>query len=92
MECDKDKCKKQYIGVTQQEFRDRIYQHIGYVRNKQTSRATGDHFYLPGHNIHNMKFTMLEHIKSRDPLYGREREKLLIRKFNSFYNGINKEP
>ena len=92
MECDKDKCKKQYIGVTQQEFRDRIYQHIGYVRNKQTSRATGEHFNLPGHNIHNMKFTILEQIRSRDPLYGREREKLLIRKFNSFYNGINKEP
>jgi hypothetical protein len=92
VECDKDKCKKQYIGVTQQEFRDRIYQHIGYVRNKQTSRATGEHFNLPGHNIHNMKFTILEQIRSRDPLYGREREKLLIRKFNSFYNGINKEP
>ena len=46
----------------------------------------------PGHNIHSLKFTILEQIMSRDPLYGREREKLLIRKFNSFYNGINKEP
>ena len=92
VQCDKDKCRKQYIGITQQEFRDRVYQHIGYVRNKQTSRATGQHFNLPGHNIHNMKFTILEQVKSRDPLYGREREKLLIRKFNSFYNGINKEP
>ena len=38
---------------------------------------------MPGHNIHNMKFTILEEMKSRDPLYGREREKLLIRKFDS---------
>ena len=30
-------------------------------------------------------------MKSTDPLYGREQEKLLIRKFNTFYNRINKE-
>ena len=90
--CDKENCLRQYIGVTQQEFRERIYQHIGYVRNKQVNKATGEHFNLPGHSMHNMKFTMLEQVKSPDPLYGREREKLLIRKFNTFYNGINKDP
>ena len=36
-----------------------------------------------------MKFAVLEQVKSADPLYAREREKLLIRKFDS---GINKEP
>ena len=92
LECEKEYCKQKYIGTTQQEFRDRIYQHIGYVRNKQTSKATGEHFNLPGHRSHHMKFTILEKVKSLDPLYGREREKLLIRKFNTFYNGINKEP
>ena len=69
-----------------------MYEHIGYVRNKILSRATGEHFNLPGHSTHNMKFTILEKVRSVDPLYGREREKLLIRKFNTFYNGINKEP
>ena len=39
-----------------------------------------------------MKFTMLELVISPDLLYGKEREKLLIRKFNTFYDGINKEP
>ena len=92
LECEKEYCKQKYIGTTQQEFRDRIYQHIGYVRNKQISKATGEHFNLPGHRSHHMKFTILEKVKSLDPLYGREREKLLIRKFNTFYNGINKEP
>ena len=92
LQCDQEKCLKQYIGVTQQEFRERIYQHIGYVRNKQLNKATGEHFNLPGHSIKNMKFTMLEQVKSPDPLHGREREKLIIRKFNSVYNGINKEP
>ena len=91
VECDKDKCRKKSIGVTQQEFCDIVYQHIGYVSNKQTLRATGQHFNLPGHNIHNTKLTILEQVKSSDPLYWREREKLLIGKFNSVYNGINKE-
>ena len=62
------------------------------MRNKVESRATGQHFNLPGHSMHNMKFTVIEKVKSDDPLYGREREKLMIRKFNSFYSGINKEP
>ena len=92
LECEKQYCKQRYIGVTHQEFRDRIYQHIGYVRNKQLQKATGEHFNLPGHQIHHMKFTMLEQVKSPDPLYGREREKLLIRKLNTSYDGINKEP
>ena len=33
---------------------------------------------------------VLEKVKSLDALYGREREKLLIRKFNTFYRGLNK--
>ena len=92
LQCDKDNCRKQYFGVTSKELCERIYQHIGYVRNKILSRATGEHFNLPGHSIHNMKFTVLEKVNSSDPIYAREREKLLIRKFNSFYGGINKEP
>ena len=92
LECDKEYCKQKYIGITHQELRERMYKHIGYVRNKILSRATGEHFNLPGHSTHNMKFTILEKVRSVDPLYGREREKLLIRKFNTFYNGINKEP
>jgi hypothetical protein len=39
-----------------------------------------------------MKFTVLDKVKSPDPIYGREREKLLIRKCSTFYCGINKEP
>ena len=74
------------------DLRERIYQHVGYARNKMLSQATGEHFNLPGHTMHNMKLTVLEQVKSKDPVYAREREKLLIRKFNSFQDGINKEP
>ena len=91
LECDKDNCKQRYIGMTEN-FRERIYQHVGYVRNKNMTRATGEHFNLPGHAMKNMKFSILEQVKSQDPLYAREREKVFIRKFNSFHAGINKEP
>ena len=61
------------------------------LRNKVTSRATGEEFNMPGHTINNMKFIVLEQVKSLDPLYARKREKLL-RKFNTFHRGINKKP
>ena len=75
----KDYCKERYIGVTHREFRERIYEHIGDVRNRRLDKTTGAHFNSPGHSTSNMKFTILEKVKSTDPLYGREREKLLIR-------------
>ena len=73
-------------------FRERMYQHLGYMRNKDKSKATGQHFNLPGHGMTKMKFRILEQVKSHGPLYARKREKLLIRTFNKFHRGINKEP
>ena len=32
VQCDKDRCRQKYIGMTKN-FRDRICQHIGYIRN-----------------------------------------------------------
>ena len=42
----KENCKKKYVGLTQQQFRDRMYQHIGYVMNKKL--ASGVHLNFPG--------------------------------------------
>ena len=91
LECDKDNCKKKKNGITHKELCELIYQHVGYMENKILSRATGEHFNLPGHETHQIKFSIIEQVKSSDPLYGREREKLMIRKFNSCYCVINKE-
>ena len=41
LECDKEYCKQNNIGITHQELRERIYQQVGYVRNKHINRATG---------------------------------------------------
>ena len=65
---------------------------IGYVRTRKLNKTTAAHFNQPGHSTSNMKFTVLEKVKSLDPLYGREREKLLIRKFYTFDRGLNKTP
>ena len=92
VECDKDKCKKKYIGETERCFRERIYEHIKYARNKNLSYATGEHFNLPGHSWQNMKFTVIKKVKENNVIYRQEREKFFIRKFNTFYNGLNKKP
>ena len=54
------------------------------------NQTTGDHFNKPGHSISNMKITLLEKVKSTDPIYRKERAKYHIRKLNTFYNGMNK--
>ena len=91
IDCQKERCRQRYIGVTQRSFRKRVNEHIGYVKNKKISEATGEHFNLPGHSHTDMKFTIIEQVKSLDPVYAREREKLHIKKFNTYHKGINKQ-
>ena len=45
------------------DFRERIYQHVGYVRNNIKARATGAHFNLPGYGMKKIKFTIIRKIK-----------------------------
>ena len=85
IECDKERFQKHYIGFTTKEFRERICQHIGYARNKVLTKANGYHTNLPGYDNSNMKFAILEKVRSTDPLYGREREKLHIRKSSTHF-------
>ena len=48
-----------------EDLRERIYQHVGYARNKMLSQATGEHFNLPGHTMHNMKLTVYASVCKR---------------------------
>ena len=90
IKCNKDNCQEYYIGETGNELRKRITQHRGYVNNKETKKATGFHFNLPGHSITDMKVTILEKIRYTSEAYRKKREELLISKFDSFYNGMNR--
>jgi hypothetical protein len=90
--CTKENCQQNYIGESGRKLRERIVEHIGYVNTKNISQATGHHFNLPGHNLTNMKITGIEIVKKQDVEYRKERESYLIRKFNTFHQGINRKP
>ena len=47
------------------------------------------HLYI---KMANMNVTILENVRKMDTIYRREREKYHIRKFNTFYEGMNKTP
>ena len=52
---------------------ERMSRHRGYVtRNKQD--ATGCHFIKLGHTLSNMSISVLERVKSLDPIYRKERK------------------
>ena len=92
IECKKDTCKQRYIGQSGQNFASRIAQHRGYIQNRKFNQPTGYHFNQPGHSVSDMSVTILEKVKYRDKLYRREREKYPINKFDTYKNGMNKQP
>ena len=92
LQCDKENCKMQYVGETERQLCERIKEHIGYAKNNMNNKTTGKHFNLPGHSWINMKFTVIEQVKTNDRTYREEREKHFINLFNSFYDGINMMP
>ena len=92
IECSIENFKQQYIGETERNVRKRILDHVGYVKNKIVSKATGFHFNLPGHSISNIQVTIIEKVKKSDIIYRKEREHFHIQKFITFYRGINRLP
>ena len=69
----------------------RLSDHRGYINIKVVNLTTGDHFNQPGHSLANLKVSILEQVRIEDDSYRREREKYFINKFNTFYNGLNRE-
>ena len=88
----KNKHQLKYIGETERKLKDRICEHIGYINTKKKDKATGNHFNLPGHSLSDMRVTVLETVHKSDQEYRKERETYLIRKFNTFHQGLNKKP
>ena len=69
----------------------RLVEHKGYIVNKDETKATRSHFNLSGHNLGHLKATILEQINKNSEEYRKERESFYIRKFNTFYMGLNKQ-
>ena len=85
IQCNKENCRKQYIGESERVLKNRLAEHIGYVKSKNINQPTGEHFNLPGHTLSNMNILILEKVKNFNTNYRKEREKYLIRKLNTYY-------
>ena len=69
----------------------RLAEHRGYVSNN-VDTPTGEHFNLPGHTLSDLRVTILEKVMSTDDMYRKARERYFIRKFNTYYKGLNRQP
>ncbi|OCT80880.1 hypothetical protein XELAEV_18027692mg [Xenopus laevis] len=56
-------CNKLYVGKTQRQFRRRILQHVGDVRNKRNTSVAIHVNELHGGNVNTMKFFAVEHFQ-----------------------------
>ena len=83
---------KNYIGRTTRKFIKQIYEHTNYVRVENMEEPSAEHFCKPGHKVHNLLAVGIEQVKSMDPFILKAREHWLIKKFDSFRNGLNQEP
>ena len=54
------------MGETDRPLIERIKEHIGYAKKQIVNKTTGNHFNLPGHSWVNMKFTVIEQVKTTD--------------------------
>ena len=89
--CKKDNCRQVYIGESKRFLKARLDDHRGYIVNNHLTKATGEHFNLPGHSLADLSVTAIEQAKVNSLLYRKEREEYFIRLFNTFHKGINKK-
>ena len=85
------KCQEQYIGESEKTLAIRFGKHRSYVNCKQEDKATGAHFNLPGHQLSDMRVSIIEKVYSNDPMMRKVRETHHIRKFNTKYKGMNRK-
>ena len=80
-----------YIGCTKKKFKVRMSAHRDYPKNGRVEEPSGEHFRLPGHAVSDLFGLAIEHVKSNDPFVLKARESYLIKKFDSYKNGLNKD-
>ena len=92
--CAKPNCKDfpncEYVGMTTR-FKDRLSEHRDYPKRDVVTEPSGAHFTQTGHNVSHLKGVVLEQVRNKDPLFLKSREHLLIKKFDTFRNGLNQE-
>ena len=91
IECQKENCKKRYVGETKRSLKYRLAEHRGYVLNQHTVKATGAHFNTAGHSLSDLKIIIIEQVKKKNTEYRKQREKYFIRKLKTLNIGLNKK-
>ena len=81
-----------YIGRTTRKFKKRIYEHINYINVRNLEEPSAQHFCKPGHKVHNILAVGIEQVRNLDPFILKAREHWIIKKFDSYRNGLNQEP
>ena len=94
--CTKPNCPDfpecEYVGMTSRMFKERMGEHRDYPKRDVLTEPAGEHFTSRGHNVADLKGQVLEKVRNSDPFVLRARESMLIRQFDSFRHGLNKEP
>ena len=80
----------QYIGQSERTLKERIQEHLGYIRTEKCNKATGDHFNLDGHFIYDLKVTVIEKLHKTDRATREVRESMYIQDFHTELEGMNK--
>ena len=85
-----DLCLKSYVGQTGRRIKDRIREHIYYI--KKGIEATGEHFSRPNHSISNMTIQIIEEVNPKSRILRETRELMWIQHFNTIEpNGLNRK-
>ena len=72
IECSKNNCGQKYIGETERSLKERIMEHVNYIKNRQLDKPTGNHFNKPGHTLANMKVVILEKVEKNNEIYRKD--------------------
>ena len=55
------------------------------------TEPSGHHFNLPGHSVADIEGIVIEKVKNSDPFVLKAREHVMIQRFDTFRNGLNRE-
>ena len=66
IECKKEQCKECYIGESSRPLKERVKEHVDYIKRLFPTQATGQHFNMPGHDLSNMTITIIEKVYKYD--------------------------
>jgi hypothetical protein len=80
----------EYIEMICRTFKQRMSDR-DYPKRDVLTEPSGEHFTKRGHNVAHLKGQVLEKVKNRNQFVLKSKEAMLIKKFDTFRHGLNKE-